>query len=40
MKKEINTKETIVKYTLIKNKKITIVKMNRVHYYARTPLKK
>ena len=32
-------KKTIVKSTLIKNKKITIVKINRVHYYASTPLK-
>jgi len=40
MKQEVNTKKTIVKSTLIKNKKITIVKINRVHYYAATPLKK
>ena len=33
-------KKTIVKSTLIKNKKITIEKTNRVHYYASTPLKK
>ena len=39
MKKETNTKKTTVKYTLIKNKKITIVKINRVHYYASTPQK-
>ena len=40
MKQETNTKKTTVKYTLIKKKKITIVKINRVHYYASTPLKK
>ena len=33
-------KKTIVKSTLTKNKKITIVKINRVHYYAPTPPKK
>ena len=40
MKQETNTKKTTVKYTLIKKKKITIVKINCVHYYASTPLKK
>ena len=33
-------KKTIVKSRLIKKKKITIVKIKRVHYYASTPLKK
>jgi len=40
MKKETITKKTIVKYALTKNLKITIVKINRVHYYDRTPPEK